>query len=123
MLMDGNAGGLTAADVGAVVGNRGGFGGFGGDGAWWLIILFLFVLSGNNGWGGFGNGGMMPWMMGTNTNNDVQRGFDQQALMTGITVLATLLLQALQMQSLADATVLLRSFRHSIPIRTLQQRA
>ena len=85
MLMDGNAGGLTATDVGAVVGNRGGFGGFGGDGAWWLIILFLFVLSGNNGWGGFGNGGMLPWMMGTNTNNDVQRGFDQQALMTGIT--------------------------------------
>ena len=36
-----------------------GFGGFGGDGAWWIIILFLFVFCGwgNNGWGGNGNGG------------------------------------------------------------------
>ena len=38
--------------------NRG-FGGFGGDGAWWIIILFLFVFCGwgNNGWGGNGNNG------------------------------------------------------------------
>lgn len=30
-----------------------GFGGFGGDGAWWIIILFLFVFCGwgGNGWG------------------------------------------------------------------------
>lgn len=33
------------------------------------------------------NGGMFPWMMGgmTNTNNDVQRGFDQSAVINGIT--------------------------------------
>ena len=36
-----------------------GFGGFGGDGAWWNIILFLFVFCGwgNNGWGNNGNSG------------------------------------------------------------------
>ena len=36
-----------------------GFGGFGGDGAWWIIILFLFVFCGwgNNGWGNNGNSG------------------------------------------------------------------
>ena len=36
-----------------------GFGGFGGDGAWWIIILFLFVFCGwgNTGWGNNGNGG------------------------------------------------------------------
>ena len=36
-----------------------GFGGFGGDGAWWIIILFLFVFCGwgGNGWGNNGNGG------------------------------------------------------------------
>ena len=55
-----------------------GYGGdfFGGNGAWWLIVLLLFA---NNGWGngfGFGGGGMM-----TNVNNDVQRGFDQSAIM------------------------------------------
>ena len=64
---------------------NGGYGGdfFGGNGAWWLIILLLFA---NNGWGngfGFGGGmgGMMPWMLGTQQNSDVQRGFDQSAIM------------------------------------------
>lgn len=79
--------GLSAADVAAVTGNgcNNGWGGFGGDGAWWLLVLFLFAANGNgfgNGWGG-GNG-MMPYMMGNTVNNDVQRGFDQQAVMTGI---------------------------------------
>ena len=43
----------------------------------------------NNGWGfgGFGGygGGTMPWMMGQqNTGNEVQRGFDQSAIMGGL---------------------------------------
>lgn len=53
-------------------GNYGGNGFFGNDG-WWIILLLLCF---NNGWGGM-NGGM-------NTNNDVQRGFDQNAVMNGI---------------------------------------
>lgn len=58
----------------------GGFGNFGGDG-WWIILL-LIVLGGWNGNNGFGGGGnVYPWM---NTNNDVQRGFDQSAIITGI---------------------------------------
>lgn len=79
-----NNGGLSAADVAAVMGNNGNGFGWGGDGAWWLIVLFLFAM--NGGWGnGFAGGGMYPWMMGqTNTNNDVQRGFDQSAVMGGI---------------------------------------
>ena len=68
-------------------GNGGGFG-FGNDGsAWWLLIL-LFAMGGwGNGFGFGGGGGAFPWMMGgmTNTNNDVQRGFDQNAVITGIT--------------------------------------
>ena len=65
-------------------GNGGwGNGSFFGDGAWWLIILLLFA---NNGWGngfGFGGGmgGMLPFMMGNQQNTDVQRGFDQSAIM------------------------------------------
>lgn len=56
----------------------GGYGGgndfLGGSGAWWLIILLLFA---NNGWGnGFGGGG--------NIGNEVQRGFDQNAIMNGL---------------------------------------
>ena len=55
-----------------------------GDNSMWMMFLFFLAIWGNNGFGGWGGNGMMPYMMGTNTNNDVQRGFDQQALTTGI---------------------------------------
>ena len=58
--------------------------GWGGNGAWWLLVLFLFAMNGNGfGWGN-NAGGMAPYMMANNTNNDVQRGFDQQAVMSGL---------------------------------------
>lgn len=67
--------GLSAADIAAVTGNNGGFGnGFGGDGAWWLLVLFLFAFNGNWGNGGYGG----------STGSEVQRGFDQNAVMNGI---------------------------------------
>lgn len=76
-LTDSN-GGLSAADVAAVMNGNGGNGwGFGGDGAWWLLVLFLFAFNGN-GWGGFGGNG------GYAVDNSVQRGFDQSAVMSGI---------------------------------------
>ena len=57
-------------------------GGFGDGNYWWIILLFLFAGGWGNGFGGFGGGnGAIPWM---NTNNDVQRGFDQSAVMTGV---------------------------------------
>lgn len=57
----------------------GGFGNsFGGDGGWWLLLL-LFALGG--GWGnGFGFGGNGGGFVGA----DVQRGFDQSAIMNGL---------------------------------------
>lgn len=73
--------------VAPAYGGGGGYGssGFGwGDGSFWIIILFLFALMGNGFGNGFGGGGAMPWIMGTNTNNDVQRGFDQQSVMNGL---------------------------------------
>lgn len=77
--------GLSAADVAAVTGNNGGFGNW-GDGSFWIIVLFLFALMGNWGGNGFGGngGGAMPYVI----NNDVQRGFDQSAIMSGITGLS-----------------------------------
>lgn len=69
--------------VAPMYGNNGGFGNmFGGDG-WW--ILLLFILLGNGGWGngyGAGNGT-------TVVANDVQRGFDQAAVTTGINGIST----------------------------------
>lgn len=74
-LTDAN-GGLSAADVAAVMGNNGNGFGFGGDGAWWFILLIL--LFANNGWGnGYGHGGGC-------VGSEVQRGFDQSALVNGI---------------------------------------
>lgn len=68
---------MSPADIAAVTGNNGGFGAFGGDGAWLILILLLFAAFNGNGWGGFGgNGGGMY--------GDMQRGFDQQAVMNGI---------------------------------------
>ena len=52
-------------------------GGFGdGTNYWWIILLFLFA----GGWGG-GFGGNNNGFMGA----DIQRGFDQNAMMGGIT--------------------------------------
>ena len=69
------------------MGGYGNGGMFGMDGGWWIILLLLCLGGGwGNGFGGFG-GGMFPWMMGgqVNTNNDIQRGFDQAAIISGIT--------------------------------------
>lgn len=66
---------MSAADIAAVTGGGNNFG-FGGDG-WWLILLFLFAF--NGGWGGgYGNNA------GAFVGADVQRGFDQSAIMNGL---------------------------------------
>lgn len=60
----------------------GGNGGMFGDGNGWWILLLLLICGGawGNGFGGFGGNGVGPMMV----NNDVQRGFDQSALVAGI---------------------------------------
>ena len=77
-LTDGS--GLSAADVAAVTGN-GGFGnGFGGDGAWWLLVLFLFAFNGN--WGnGYGNNGFAQAEIAANARQmaDMNQNFALQS--------------------------------------------
>ena len=67
---------MTPADFAAINGNDNGWG---GDNMWWLILLFL-VFGGN--WG-YGNNG------GCGVGGEVQRGFDQSAIMGGINGLTT----------------------------------
>ena len=61
----------------APMNDGGGFGNGFSEG-WWIILLFL-IAGGGFGWGnGFGGNG------GGFVNADIQRGFDQNAVMTGV---------------------------------------
>ena len=64
----------------APTGFGGGFGNGFGDNGWWIILLFVLLGGWGNGFGGGygGNGAMF-------VDNGVQRGFDQAAIMNGIT--------------------------------------
>lgn len=63
--------------------------GNGWDSGWWIILLFILLASGN--WGNNGNGnsgggfGATPIVVNDGGGNAVQRGFDQAAVMSGIT--------------------------------------
>ena len=65
-------------------GNGGGFGNsFGGDWAWIILLLLLAGNGWGNGNGGFGGNscdGVMPYMWNTQTQNDVNRGFDNAGI-------------------------------------------
>ena len=77
-----NDGNGMVMPVGPMYGNGANGSWFGDGGLFWIIILFLFAF--NGGWGnGYGNGGSNV------VNNDIQRGFDQQAVMGGINGLTT----------------------------------
>ena len=69
-------------------GYGGGYGGFGGDWAWIIILLLAF----NGGWGnGFGGGNEMtvPYLLNTQTQNDVNRGFDNAGLSSQLSGIQT----------------------------------
>lgn len=98
-----NGGGMSPADMAAVMGNNNGNGwGFGNDGnAWWIIILFLFAMMGNwNNGGGGNNGYMMGAVPYIGATADVQRGFDQQATTSQLSAI-----QAQMGNGFADAAV------------------
>lgn len=78
--MDGN---YSLSDIAAATGNgRNNDGMFGGDGSWWIIVLFIFAFFGwgNNGWGNNGNGG--GYAATAATQADIQRGFDNSAVIS-----------------------------------------
>ena len=63
---------------------NGGFGcnGWGGDWAWIILLLLLAGNGWGNGFGGSSNGGngVMPYLWNTQTQNDVNRGFDNAGI-------------------------------------------
>lgn len=76
-------GGMGPADVAAVMRGNSGYGyndGWGGNNSFWIVILFLAMMWGGNGFGGWGNNGFQNAIGYENlaTSNEVQRGFDNQ---------------------------------------------
>jgi len=79
----------SLADIAAAAGNNNNGFGFEGNGAW-IFLLFILILlggwNGNNGYAGNGNGGNGST---TYVVSDIQRGFDQAAVTTGINNIST----------------------------------
>ena len=90
-MFNNNTNGYTLSDIAAVTGNnRNGMFGNDGNGSWLFLLFILFLVC---GWGNNGNdsgnsGGYVPGGMNF-IANDIQRGFDQSALTTGINNLST----------------------------------
>lgn len=80
-LGDENGGGMVMPV--SPIGNGGGFGGDGFGSGWWIILLFILLGGWGNGFGGggFGGDGLYPWM---NQNNNINSGFRDQMLNSGI---------------------------------------
>lgn len=81
--------GYSLADIAAVTDNEHGYYNndmFGNNGAWWIIILFLFAFCGwgGNGWGGNGRGVSDASFQGTTTREVVNEGFLNNNLAEGI---------------------------------------
>lgn len=80
---------MTPADIAAVTGGggRGGDGMF-GDGAWWIIVLFLFAGWGRGGLGGGGYGGGYSGGCGGGsacaTQADLAAGFNNSAVLSSL---------------------------------------
>lgn len=58
---------------------------FGGNNGWWILLLLLFAGGFGNGFGGYGNDGVMPYMWNAQTQNDVNRGFETAGLSSQLT--------------------------------------
>lgn len=69
----------------APAGSYGGDGCFGGNNGWWILLLLLFAGGFGNGFGGYGNDAVMPYMWNAQTQNDVNRGFDNAGLVGQLT--------------------------------------
>lgn len=64
---------------------------FGDQGAWWLVLVIIIIAALGGNWGGNNNGGSngmssgAPIIVNDGNGGSVQRGFDQAAVMSGLT--------------------------------------
>ena len=89
--------GYSLSDIAAVTDNNCKDGFFGDGGSWWIILFILLIFGGwgGNGWGGNNNSelaSVLPVMAANSTvAGDVQRGFDQSAVMSNLTGISSAL--------------------------------
>ena len=84
--------GYSLADIAAAVGGSNGMFGDGSNGAWWILLLFLFGFGGfgwgDGGFGGFGRPGGAS-AQGATTRAEITYGLDMSDLQHGITDLGS----------------------------------
>ena len=114
-----NGNGGMVMPVGPMYGN--GNGDFFGGNSGWLVILFLFALMGNNGWGGFGgnggNNGVLPYLWNNDTQNEVSRGFDTAALTGQLSGIQNAVTQGFSSAEVAECN---RAMNQMTQMNTLQ---
>lgn len=71
---------------------------------WWIILFFFALMGGwGNGFGGFGgNDGVLPYMWNTQTQNDVNRGFDTVGLSSQLSGIQSSLTNGFASAEVAD---------------------
>lgn len=84
-----NSNGYSLADIAAATGGNNRNDGMWDNGAWWIIILFLFCFNGGMWGNGFGRGmggqgAGSPAFQGTTTREKIAYGFDMNDLQSGI---------------------------------------
>ena len=85
----------------------------GGGWSWWIIILLIFGGWGNGfGWGGNGNGGV---------GAEVQRGFDQSAVMNGLSGIQNAICNGFQNAESAAAARQMADMQQSFAIQSSLQ--
>ena len=81
-----NSNGYSLADIAAATGGNNRNDGMWDNGAWWIIILFLFCFNGGMWGNGFGRGmgAGSPAYQGTTTREEIAYGFDMNGLQSGV---------------------------------------
>jgi hypothetical protein len=81
-----NSNGYSLADIAAATGGNNRNDGMWDNGAWWIIILFLFCFNGGMWGNGFGRGmgAGSPAYQGTTTREEIAYGFDMNGLENGV---------------------------------------
>lgn len=81
-----NSNGYSLADIAAATGSNNRNDGMWDNGAWWIIILFLFCFNGGMWGNGFGRGmgAGSPAYQGTTTREEIAYGFDMNGLQNSI---------------------------------------